>query len=368
MPPENHERDKPVIIVTDDRRASRHMIRNILEPEGYNVFEAENGKNALELCKSLQPELLLLDIIMPVMGGLEACRRLMEEGYGKQMPVLMFTAYNEGREVEKAFEAGASDFINKPINPEELRHRVSRLLHLGRLERKRLAAEAELQSSYEEIQLLSRKILNAYEEERVRLARELHDEVGMTLTTIKLNLQLLNKEVKENSGQHHKKMTEVIASLSGLQETIRSKALFLRPPSLDELGLFAVIENMVSEFSRHTGIKSKLRTTGTPEGVPVEVETAIYRCIQEALTNIARHARADSFSVELDFSGNPGRVSIIDNGIGFNTDEINPDGKHLGLQGMQERVALLSGELILESKPGKGTGIQIVIPVSDREN
>ncbi len=363
MTSENLQPDRPTIIITDDRRASRHMIRNILEPEGYKLLEAENGKEALELCQTFQPDLLLLDIIMPVMSGLEACRLLNRESNENFIPVLMFTAYNDGSEVEKSFQAGASDFINKPINPEELRHRVNRLLYLRKLEKKRRAAEKELQTSYEKIQFLSRKVLSAYEEERVRLARELHDEVGMSLTTLKLNLQLLSNDLVKGCFQHKGKLDAIVESVSKLQGAIRNKAYFLRPPALYDLGLFAVVDNMVIELSKHTGIQGKLETGGNPNNIPVEVETALYRCIQEALTNAARHANADNVSVKMDFASDKVIVNVADDGIGFDQHVENSANKHLGLQGMQERVDLLNGNLEIKSDPGQGTNIQIIIPL-----
>ena len=363
MTSENRRADRPIIIITDDRRASRHMIRNILEPEGYELLEAENGKEALELCQTFQPDLLLLDIIMPVMSGLEACRILKKESRENFIPVLMFTAYNDGREAEKSFQAGASDFINKPINPEELRHRVNRLLDLRKLEKKRRAAEKELQTSYDKIQFLSRKVLSAYEEERVRLARELHDEVGMSLTTLKLNLQLLSNDLEKCCFQHREKLDAIVESVSELQGAIRNKAYFLRPPALNDLGLPAVINNMVGELSKHTGIQGKLETSGNPDLIPVEVETALYRCIQEALTNAARHASAEQVAVKMDFKSDKVIVNVTDNGSGFDPYFKNSANKHLGLQGMQERVDMLGGRLEINSSPGQGTSISIMIPL-----
>ena len=362
MASDNLQPDRPTIIITDDRRASRHMIRNILEPEGYKLLEAENGKEALELCQTFQPDLLLLDIIMPVMSGLEACRFL-NESNDNFIPVLMFTAYDDGSEAEKSFQAGASDFINKPINPDELRHRVNRLLYLRKLEKERRAAEKELQSSYEKIQVLSRKVLSAYEEERVRLARELHDEVGMSLTTLKLNLQLLSDDLVKCCFQHKEKLDTIVSSVSELQGAIRNKAYFLRHPALNDLGLLAVIDNMVVELGKYTGIQGKLEASGSPDIIPIEVETALYRCIQEALTNAARHASADNVLVKMDFKEDKVIVNVADDGTGFDPHVEKSDNKHLGLQGMQERVDLLNGTLEIKSDPGQGTNIKIIIPL-----
>jgi signal transduction histidine kinase len=353
---------KPVIIITDDRRVSRQMIRNILNHDRYELLEASNGREALELCKTDQPDLVLLDIVMPVMDGLETCIRIKQMDGGHLIPVLIFTAHSEGLEVEKAFRAGASDFINKPINPEELRHRVRRLLYLRKLEIERKVAEDKLQSSYEKIKVLSRKILKAYEEERVRLSRELHDEVGMSLTTLKLNLQLLNKELLDSGVECDEQMSLLITSVSDLLNAIRSKAVFLRPPSLQELGLNIVIENMVNEISRHTGLSTELQVSGSINNLPVEVETVLYRCVQESLTNVVRHASAENVLVKLILDEQMVSLTVTDDGIGFDRKAGYSDQKQIGLKGMKERVALLNGVFNIESEPGKGTEIQVYIP------
>lgn len=365
--PAEHSSGKPVIIITDDRRATRHLIRSILEPDGYHLLEAENGREALTLYNSSQPDLVLLDIMMPIMDGLEACTRLKKLPGGNFVPVLIFTAYDEGMEVERAFQAGASDFINKPLNGEELRHRVNRLLYLRELELQRQTDEAKLKSSYATIQSLSRKVLNAYEAERVRLARELHDEVGMALTTLKLNLQLLNKDISDSGfSAHEGQMATSISCVNNLLSAIRSKAVFMRPPALDELGLVAVVESMLNEF-RHTGMGVELQIGGQYEKLPAEIEMSLYRCIQEALTNVARHASATNVSVGLDCNSQVVRVRITDDGIGFDPRGGRATGKSLGLQGMKERVALLGGKLNINSSPGKGTNIQITIPLDGYE-
>jgi signal transduction histidine kinase len=363
MPANLSKPSAPVIIVTDDHRGTRHLIRNILAQDGLTVLEAKNGREALELFISSQPDLVLLDIVMPVMGGLEACTRLKQLPGGSHVPVLMFTTYNEGKKVDQAFQAGAADFINKPINPEELRHRVNRLLYLRTLEMKREATEFKLQSSYERIRSLSRKVLNAYEEERVRLARELHDELGMALTTLKLNLQLLNKDLSGKGLELEERLASIIELVNNTLVVIHNKAVSMRPPSLDDLGLVTVVNNMANELSRHTNIRAELNTIGTYTALPAAVEMALYRCIQEALTNAARHSSAGKVVVKLVFNTHEASVRVTDDGIGFDMGADGVVAGHLGLQGMKERVTLLGGDIEINSSLGNGTDILIIIPL-----
>lgn len=363
MPANLVEAPAPVIIVTDDYRGTRLLIRNMLARDGYKILEAKNGREALELFISSRPDLVLLDIVMPVMGGLDACTRLKKLPGGNHVPVLMFTAYDEVNKVEQAFRAGASDFISKPINPEELRHRVNRLLYLRALEMKREAAESKLQSSYEKIRFLSQKVLRAYEEERMRLARELHDELGMALTTLKLNLQLINKDISGKGLELEERLASIIELANDTLTVIRNKAVALRPPSLDDLGLVAVVDNMVNEVSRHTGMRAELNTTGTCTTLSVEVETALYRCIQEALTNAVRHSSARKVVIKLAFTPDQVLARVTDDGVGFVPGVDGVAEGRLGLKGMQERVALLGGKIEINSSPGNGTDMLIAIPL-----
>ncbi len=362
MPGNSVKQARPTILIADDHRATRHMIRSIFDKDGINVLEAENGRTALDIFISSLPDIVLLDIIMPGMDGLETCARLKKMPGGDQVPVLIFTGQDEGEAAERAFQAGASDFVTKPINLAELRHRIRRLFYLRELEENRKAAEQNLKSSFEKMQALSQKILQAYEEERVRLARELHDEVGMALTTVKLDLQLLNKEISAFDNKFAQRLVSSVELVNNSLDIIRSKAATLRPPALDDLGLIAVVQNMLHELSRLSGIGAELITSGAVPQLSTEIETALYRCIQEALTNVARHSEAKNVVVKMIWNQNDACISITDNGIGFNGDTADISPVSMGLQGMKERVSLLSGELVIKTSPGNGTDIQIKIP------
>jgi signal transduction histidine kinase len=364
MSDKNQKVSAPAVIVADDHRGIRHLICNILEKDGLNLFEAINGSEALSLFKKEKPDLVLLDIIMPVMDGLEACAQIKRLPGGSQVPILIFTAHGDIKRVEDAFKAGASDFINKPINPEELRHRVKRLLYLRAMEIEREAAELEIKDTYKKNRLLSRKVLRAYEEERVRLAREVHDELGMALTALKLNLQLLKKDSSDQGSDFEERFTAMIELADNTLTTIRNKAFSMRPPSLDDLGLVMVIDDLAKGFTRNTGIRVERKTTGKYKSLPLEVETALFRCVQEALTNVARHSLADRVDLKLVFKPSQVIVGITDNGIGFDPVTGGTASGHLGLKGIMERVALIDGKLKINTSPGNGTALLITIPLS----
>jgi signal transduction histidine kinase len=355
----------PLVIIADDQRMTRYMIRTILERDNNRVLEAADGKEALKLFEKHHPDLILMDMMMPVMGGREACARIKQTPEGKLVPVLMFTSPESSSKIVQAFEAGASDFISKPIKPDELKHRVARLLHLRKVEMEREKAESQLKKSFDQIQHLSRKILQAYEEERSRLARELHDELGMTLTTLKLNLQIFRSNLDgPDKGEYIEHLDRILEFADDALATIRQKAMTMRTPALDDLGLIAVVDNMLQGVCTQKDMEAALRVEGTPLPLPMEVETSIYRCIQEAVTNAVRHSAAAHLTVTIGFSDEAVTVKIKDDGVGFDLEEKMSSQNHMGLQGMTERVQLLNGNINIESSIGRGTEIRIVIPMS----
>jgi signal transduction histidine kinase len=200
-----------------------------------------------------------------------------------------------------------------------------------------------------------RRIVAAQELERQRLARELHDETGQALTSILLGLKRL-----DGAGS-----PEAVASLRELVvatlQDVRRLAVELRPKVLDDFGLVPALERLTQGFAEQTGIAVDLEAGAIAERLPVEVETAIYRIVQEALTNVVKHAQAHSVSVVLTRGDGRIKAVIEDDGTGFEPETRGGDG--IGLVGMRERIELLDGSLAVESSPRSGTTVAIEVPV-----
>jgi signal transduction histidine kinase len=197
---------------------------------------------------------------------------------------------------------------------------------------------------------LLRAWLRAQEEERGRIARELHDEVGQALTGLILGLEALPGE----RAQALKELARYTLA------EVRRLALDLRPSVLDHLGLQAALERYVREFAERTGIEVDLSLhLGRP--LPKELETVVYRVVQEALTNVARHSGSARASVGVVALAGEVRVFVEDEGKGFDPQGVAPD--HQGLQGMRERVELVGGRLLVESAPGEGARVQARLPL-----
>jgi len=203
-----------------------------------------------------------------------------------------------------------------------------------------------------------RRVVAAQELERKRLARELHDETGQALTSILLELRSLEEagsteEARAAATQLRRLVTETL-------QDVRRLALELRPKALDDFGLVPAIERLAGAFSEQTGIRVDFETALPDERLPSEVETALYRIVQEALTNVAKHAQARHVSVTLSRKDTSVTAVIEDDGRGF--EAAGTDGAGLGLVGMRERLGLLDGRLAIESTVGSGTTIVAEVP------
>ena len=206
------------------------------------------------------------------------------------------------------------------------------------------------------------RVVTAQELERRRLARELHDETGQALTSILLSLSGLEEAHDER--ELRAAIAEVRELVRSTLQDVRQLAVELRPKVLDDFGLVAALERLTQSFGEQTGISVHFQQLLPPPAgrLPPEVETALYRIVQESLTNIVKHARATSVSVVLTRKDDSVSVVVEDDGVGFEPGR-EPDGG-IGLAGMRERVALLGGRLAIESRPGAGTTFVAEVPLT----
>lgn len=222
----------------------------------------------------------------------------------------------------------------------------------------------ELQRKEELRAQLLDKVISAQEEERQRIARELHDETGQALTSLMVGLHLA--EQAGPSLELTQRLGDLRALAAQTLDEVRRLSLELRPGSLDDLGLVPTLEQYVRQFAQQHGIAIAFQALGLDgKRLPPPVELVLYRTIQEALTNVARHAQAQHASVLLDRRPDGVVVLVDDDGVGFDVVSAlqATDGPSLGLHGMQERAALVGGKLTIESSPGSGTTLYLQIPL-----
>jgi PAS domain S-box-containing protein len=216
----------------------------------------------------------------------------------------------------------------------------------------------ELEAEIEERLRLSAQLVRVQETERRRLARELHDEVGQILTGLKLTLQTL---ARLDPPEAREKIRWAESLVETLMKQIRELSLTLRPPVLDDLGLLPALLWHIDRYTRQTGVRVAFTHSGIDQRLPADVETAVYRIVQEALTNVARHAGVADVKLRVERATGVLTVVVEDEGRGMKPAEVADRGAEVGLRGMRERAALLGGELLVETSPS-GTRLTAVVP------
>jgi len=273
------------------------------------------------------------------------------------------TARNQAEEalanVSKELEKRVDDRTAELLTANKL---MKRMLDEGK------RAEEKIRKSREQLRNFSGRLQTLLEEERTRISREIHDELGQSLTALKLDLSLIRRKIlsdglAEESGKVH----EIELAVSRIIRTVRKIATDLRPGILDELGVVAAIKWMAKDFQSRTGISCKVAGQGADQISDPVLSTAIFRIVQEALTNVSRHAAASQVNVSLEKKGDTLIVEVRDNGIGIKEGRII-DPKSLGLIGIRERVLLLGGEAVISGKPGEGTLVRVILPMEEGAN
>jgi len=219
----------------------------------------------------------------------------------------------------------------------------------------------QVQAGREHLQVLSRKLVQVQETERRQIARELHDEIGQALTGLKLNLEISARQPPDATREN---LSSALSLINDLMEYVRNLSLDLRPAMLDDLGLLDTLLWYFGRYSALTHVKVHCEHTGMEHRFPFEVETTAYRIVQEALTNVARHAQATQVKMSITEISGAIRMEISDNGKSFQVDKIlsAKNHKRLGLIGMKERIEMVGGSLAIESAPGKGTTVRAEVP------
>ena len=306
------------------------------------------------------PDLILSDYALPGFDGYAALD--IAKRKAPHIPFIFVTG-TMGEEVAiETLKSGATDYVMK--------HRLARLVpsvhralrEAGERNERRLAQE-QLRESHEQLRALSVYLQHVREEERTRIAREVHDELGQALTSCKLDLSLLANKLPGNLSPLKEKAKALSAHIDATIQTVRRIATELRPGILDHLGLIAALEWQANEFQTRTGIKCDVRTDLHEPVLTPDLATTFFRIFQETLTNIIRHAGATQVMVHLKEVAGRIILEVKDNGRGISPEEIS-NTRSMGLLGMKERAALLGGTFKIGPGPGcKGTLATVSIPL-----
>jgi signal transduction histidine kinase len=349
--------DRPRILVVEDEAITALDLEETLSLLGYNVARVvATAEDAVAAAAAAPFDLVLTDIVLRgPMDGITAAMKIRTD-YG--IPIVFLTAYGDLRTLSRARDAEPYGYLIKPFHAEALRATVDTALRRASLERQLVHNEAELRS-------LSAALIGAREEERASVAREIHDELGQILTLIRIELAWIRNHPDMPPDMTAHRHEDLMRSADQAIASVRRIASALRPPVLDDGGLARALDWQCREFSQRTGVATLVTIQVPPDvesALPPRVTTALFRVLQESLTNVARHANTSEVAVTLAWSNVGLRLCVSDDGVGLSA-EASADRKPLGIVGMRERAIGVGGTLDLRiGLDGMGTEVTVTIP------
>lgn len=326
------------ILIVDDVPVNLAVLVDYLTEYGFNIRIARRGETALQRVHYDAPDLILLDILLPGIDGFETCRRLKADPVTAEIPVIFMTSLASAADKVTGFEVGAVDYVTKPLQQAEVLARITTHLRLrkmtqslqaqtvqlersSRTERERLFTAVREQRA--QLRALTNKLTEVQESERRQIARELHDEMGQALTALRINLAAVEKALPPDApAPSRDRLAEAMQLAEQTLEQIRELSLNLRPPMLDDLGLVPTLRWYVKRYTSRTNIAAELTVLGVEQRLPPPVETALYRVLQEALTNVARHAEATTVHLQLRYDAQSVTASLASSSLTSRTSSI----------------------------------------------
>ena len=387
------------------------------------IFTALNARKGIGLALKEDPDIIFLDVVMPGIDGFELCEELKKDDRLKLIPVVLNTAYSIDQQMRiKVLETGAEAFLKKPFDQAELATMIRSMMRIKsanmlalhqkeilanrvseqtekltkELERReqaeiiqnevqaklkksqisllniledlkaqniaRLESERALKESHGKIRDLAAHIQEVREEERKEIALNLHDDLGQKLTALNIDLAWLAARIPSDFPEVSDKLISMQVLLMETVTGVKQISSRLRPSILDDLGIAAAISWQSNEFSNRTDIPCKVSIIPEDMTMPDEIGTQVFRIVQEAFTNIMRHAEASNVVISLIEKESKWRLRIKDNGKGFSEEDLEMSNS-FGLIGMEERAHLCGGTCTIKGVPRKGTEIVVEIPI-----
>jgi signal transduction histidine kinase len=345
--------EKTNILMVDDQPGKLLTYEAMLSGLGENLIKAHSGMEALEYLLKTNIALVLMDVSMPGMDGFETAQMIHEHPRFQNTPIVFVSGIHvTDLDRLKGYKHGAVDYVSVPVVPELLRAKVK--------------VFAELHRKTQQLEMLNARMTVLQEEERRRIARELHDSVGQILAAISMNSVLVEAESHKLSPDAAQRLSENAAMVQEASKQIRTISHLLHPPLLDEVGLASALHWYVEGFSERSKIDAKLDIPREFAGLSKEMELSIFRVVQECLTNIHRHAGSPTAGIRILQDEACLRVEIEDTGKGVPFEKESAFGASghtgVGLRGMRERLRQFGGTLEVQST-GHGTRVTAILPV-----
>jgi signal transduction histidine kinase len=358
-----------VLIVEDDPHLL-YALRELLGGPDRNIVVAESGAEALRCFLISDFAVIILDVKMPDMDGFAAARLIRKREQTRSTPIIFLTGSGEDAvSIFRGYQAGAVDYLVKPVVPQILKAKVSVFIDLYRysaaLSREiaaRKLIEEDLFKAGERLRASTAQIESEREDERTRLAREIHDGLGQALTGFRMDLSWLEKRLPRDKVEAAAKTKSMFRRVDAAIQSVQRISSALRPQVLDDVGLIGTLRWQATEFQVRTGIRCKVDLPAEEPVLDRVRATAAFRIVQEALANVARHSGATRVDIVLQVDTDNLILKIADNGRGVSTAQLQ-DPKSLGILGVRERAFLLGGTVTIEGQGGKGTTVTLSIPL-----
>lgn len=357
------------VLAVDDDARNLMALQGLLGDMPVRVVTARSGEEALRSLLKQEFAVILLDARMPGMDGFEVARLIRERERTRHTPIIFLTgAYEDTPSMTRGYEAGAVDYIVKPLRPEILKSKISVFVDLYRKNaalveeiRERAAAETHLKASEESLRALAAHLQSVREEEWTRIAREFHDQLGQELTALKMDINWIASRLPADAQPLRERAEAMSSLIDGTMESVRQIVSRLRADMVEQLGLPAAIAWQADEFQRRSGIRCHVALPSEPLQLDRARSTALFRIFQELLTNVARHANATRVDVSLRPEGGRMVLAVEDNGRGIDG-EAATSPKSLGLMGVRERVLPFGGRVDVDGAKGRGTLVRVTLP------
>jgi signal transduction histidine kinase len=346
--------EKINILMVDDQPGKLLSYEAILNELGENLIKAHSGREALDLLLKTDVAVVLMDVSMPELDGFELAKMIHEHPRFQNIAIIFVSAVRmTDLDRLQGYQHGAVDYISVPIIPELLRAKVK--------------VFAELHRKSQQLEMLNARMTVLQDEERRRIARELHDSVGQLLAAISMNSGVVYGESHKLSPKAAKCVAENALMVEEINKQIRTISYLLHPPLLDETGLPSALRWYVDGFSERGKIEVKLNIPSDFQRLPEEMELSIFRMVQECLTNIHRHAASPTAAIRITQDNGYLTVEIEDAGKGIPVEKQlaleSSVQTGVGFRGMRERLRRLGGTLEIQSN-GHGTLVTAILPVA----
>ena len=354
------------ILIVDDEPGNLVVLETLLDDPGYRLVRANSAEQALLALLAEDFALLILDIGMPGMSGLELARMIKLRKKTAAIPIIFLTAYyNEDANVLEGYGTGAVDYLHKPVNVAILRSKVAVFADLHRANLALLAEVRRRRHAEEALRALTQRVVQMQETERGCVALELHDHITQLVCAAQIRSQVLLEKLKACDGGPKRDAIELRTMLGEVAAEVERVSQSLRPSILEHLGLGAALRASGTEFAKRTGVAVEFDVMELSGRLPVEVELALFRLVQDALKNVETHAHARRLTIELTPQDGFVRLAIKDDGIGFEPDAPTAQGEKvtgLGLLGMMERAGAVGATFKLTTARQVGTEIEVLVP------